>query len=325
MTEEQKNTSSASAAEQAQAWERSMLERIATASIQEQAKARRWRTITRMAWLLFFVGLAWMLMFKSGAKTPAAKGSHTAVVEIRGNISDDAEASASNILTAAKAAFEDAGSKAVILSINSGGGSPVQAGIINDELKRMRTHYNKPLYAVIGDTSASGAYYVAVAADEIFVDKASMVGSIGVLMDGFGFTGAMEKIGVERRLITAGENKGFLDPYSPLKPEQRAHAQNMINQIHAQFIQVVRQGRGAKLKETEGMFSGLVWNGEQAVQMGLADQLGNVRSVARDVVKEEKTVDYTKRDNMAEQLARRFGVAVGVGFAESLQKIPALR
>ena len=325
MTEEQKNTANTSSSEQAQAWERSMLERIATASIQEQAKARRWRTFTRMAWLLFFVGLAWMLMFKSGAKTPAAKGSHTAVIEVRGNIADDAEASASNILTAAKAAFEDAGSKAVILSINSGGGSPVQAGIINDELKRMRAHYNKPLYAVVGDTSASGAYYVAVAADEIFVDKASMVGSIGVLMDGFGFTGTMEKIGVERRLITAGENKGFLDPYSPLKPEQRAHAQNMINQIHAQFIQVVRQGRGAKLKETEGMFSGLVWNGEQAVQMGLAVQLGNVRSVARDVVKVEKTVDYTKRDNMAEQLVRRFGVAVGVGFAESLQKIPALR
>ena len=325
MTEEQKNTSNVSSAEQAQAWERSMLERIATASIQEQAKARRWRTITRMAWLLFFVGLAWMLMFKSGAKTPAAKGSHTAVIEIRGNIADDAESSASNILTAAKAAFEDAGSKAVILSINSGGGSPVQAGIINDELKRMRTHYNKPLYAVVGDTSASGAYYVAVAADEIFVDKASMVGSIGVLMDGFGFTGTMEKIGVERRLITAGENKGFLDPYSPLKPEQRVHAQNMINQIHVQFITVVRNFRGNKLKESPEMFSGLVWNGEQAIQLGLADKLGNVHSVARDIVREEKVVDYTKRDNMAEQLVRRFGVSVGEGAVAALGKLPVLR
>ena len=215
--------------------------------------------------------------------------------------------------------------KDIYIYINSPGGSPVQAGIINDELVRLKALHKNPLYAVVGDSCASGAYYVAVAADKIFVDKASMVGSIGVLMNGFGFTGTMEKIGVERRLLTAGENKGLLDPFSPLKPEHQAHAQNMLDQIHQQFIEVVRKNRGSRLHETPEIFSGLVWTGQQAVQMGLADQLGSVDSVARDVIKQETLVNYTQRDNVAERLARKFGAAVGAGAVRTLQTHPFLQ
>ncbi len=296
-----------------------MLERVALASIREQASARRWRTFVRMAWLVFFAVMAWVLLQRGMPDAARTTAPHTALVEIRGEIADGGDGSASTILAAAKAAFEDAGSRAVILSINSGGGSPVQSGIINDELVRMKTHYKKPLYAVVGDTCASGAYYVAVAADQIFVDKASMVGSVGVLMDGFGFTGTMEKLGVQRRLITAGANKGFLDPFSPMNDTQKAHAQSMLDQVHQQFIGVVRKARGSRLHETPDMFSGLVWTGQQAVQMGLADKLGNADYVAREVVKQERIVDYTKRDNVAEKLARRFGAAVGVGAMQALQ------
>lgn len=302
-----------------------MLEKVALASIREQRAARQWKTFVRMAWLAFFAVLAWMLLQRSTTDARTLTAPHTALVEIRGEIADGTDASASNILAAAKAAFEDGGSTAVILLINSGGGSPVQAGIINDELVRMKTRYKKPLYAVVTDTCASGAYYIAVAADQIYVDKASLIGSVGVLMDGFGFTGTMQKLGVERRLITAGENKGFLDPFSPLNPGQKAHAQAMLGQIHQQFIGVVRKGRGARLKETPGIFSGLVWTGEQTVRMGLADKFGNADSVARDVVKQERIVDYTRRDNVAEKLAKKFGAAVGAGAMHAMQESMTLR
>ena len=308
-----------------QDWERTTLEKIAMASIREQQAARRWRTIVRMAWLAFFVLLAWMLF----QRTPSGMGKvtepHTAMVDIRGEIADGADASASNILPAVEAAFADQGSRAVMLAINSGGGSPVQAGILNEELIRLKKQYNKPLYAVVSDTCASGAYYIAVAADEIYVDKASMIGSVGVLMDGFGFTGTMEKLGVERRLITAGTNKGLMDPFSPLDEGQKAHMQTMLDQIHQQFIQVVREGRGSRLKETPELFSGLVWTGEQAVRMGLADKLGNTSFVAREVAKFERVVDYTQRQNVAERLARRFGSAVGEGAVKALGSMGSWR
>lgn len=308
-----------------QDWERAMLEKIAMASIREQQAGRRWKTFVRMAWLVFFAVLAW-LFFQRGAPDAAKiTAPHTGVVEIRGDIADGSDASAANILPAVKRAFEDAGSKAVVIAINSGGGSPVQAGIINDELRRMKEHYKKPLYAVVGDTCASGAYYIAVAADQIFVDKASMIGSVGVLMDGFGFTGTMEKLGVERRLIAAGSNKGFMDPFSPINETQRAHVQTMLDQIHQQFIQVVRTGRGSRLKETPEMFSGLVWTGQQAIQMGLADKMGGTDFVAREVVKQERVVDYTQRENVAEKLAKRFGAAVGEGAMRAMHATAALR
>ena len=250
---------------------------------------------------------------------------HTALVEIKGEIASGAEASAELIVSSVRAALEDPGTKAVVLLINSPGGSPVQAGMINDEVRRLKALHQKPIYAVVEESCASAAYYIAVAADQIFVDKASIVGSIGVLMDGFGFTGLMDKLGVERRLMTAGENKGFLDPFSPQTPTQRAYAQTMLDQIHQQFIAVVRAGRGDRLKETPETFSGLFWTGQQAITLGLADQLGSLDSVAREVVKAEDVVDYTRRENVAERLVKRFGAALGSGAVHTLQNAPVLR
>lgn len=305
-------------------WERNLLERLAFASLKEQRAARRWKIFVRLAWLGFFVAVAWLVLLRA-APTPDTSATHTAVVEIKGEIASGADASAESIVAAMRSAFEDEGAQAVVLLINSPGGSPVQAGIINDEILRLKAKHNKPIYAVVEESCASAAYYIAVAADKIFVDKASIVGSVGVLMDGFGFTGLMDKLGVERRLLTAGENKGFLDPFSPMNDAQRAYAQNMLNTIHQQFIGVVKKGRGERLKETPETFSGLFWSGEQAVQMGLADQLGSLDYVARDVVKAEDIVDYTRRENVAERLAKRFGAAMGEGAMRTFQSLPALR
>ena len=305
-------------------WERATLERLAFAALEEQRTARRWRNFVRLAWLGFFVVLAWIATHRGGS-TPDVSAPHTALVEIQGEISSGGEASAEVVLTAVRAAFEDQGAVAVVLLINSPGGSPVQAGIINDELRRLRLKHNKPLYAVVEETCASAAYYVAVAADRIFVDKASVVGSIGVLMDGFGFTGLMDKLGVERRLMTAGENKGFLDPFSPQSERQRAFSQAMLDQIHRQFIDAVKAGRGKRLKETPETFSGLFWTGQQAIDLGLADQLGNLDMVARDVIKAEDIVDYTRRENVAERLVKRFGAAIGDGAIKALRFAPAFR
>jgi len=305
-------------------WERQTLEKLAFATLAEQRTARRWRNFVRLAWLAFLVALVW-LAFGQGSPVRDASKPHTAVVEIKGEIASGAQASAELVVAAVRAAFEDDGAKAVVLLINSPGGSPVQAGIINDEIRRLKSKHKKPIYAVVEESCASAAYYIAVAADKIFVDKASIVGSIGVLMDGFGFTGLMDKLGVERRLMTAGENKGFLDPFSPQTPTQRAYAQNMLNQIHQQFIAVVKAGRGKRLKETPETFSGLFWSGQQAIEMGLADQLGNLDFVARDIVKAEEIVDYTQRENVAERLVKRFGAAIGAGAVQAIKSVPALR
>ncbi|MDE2418074.1 MAG: S49 family peptidase [Burkholderiales bacterium] len=305
-------------------WERSTLERLAMAAIDEQRAARRWRNGIRLAWLVLLAALVWMGMERGNTNADVSKP-HTAVVEIKGEIASGSEASAELIVAAMRGAFEDEGAKAVVLLINSPGGSPVQAGIINDEIYRLKAKYNKPIYAVVEETCASAAYYIAAGADKIFVDKASIVGSIGVLMDGFGFTGLMDKLGVERRLMTAGENKGFLDPFSPQTEKQRDFAQAMLNQIHQQFITVVKTGRGKRLKETPETFSGLFWTGQQAIEMGLADQLGNIDFVAREVVKAEELVDYTRRDNVAERLVKRFGASIGQGVALTLKTFPSLR
>ena len=305
-------------------WERATFEKLLFATLEEQRAARRWRTFTRLAWLLFFAFLLWALLGRAGA--PGDKTlPHTAVIEIKGEISSDGDASAETVVAAMRSAFEDTGAQGVVLLINSPGGSPVQAGIINDEIKRLRTKHNKPIYAVVEESCASAAYYIAAAADRIFVDKASIVGSIGVLMDGFGFTGLMEKLGVERRLMTAGENKGFLDPFSPQTEKHRVFAQSMLDQVHKQFIDTVKAGRGKRLKETPELFSGLFWTGQQAVEMGLADQLGNLDFVAREVIKAEDVVDYTRRDNVAERLAKKFGAAIGEGAIRALKTAPAVR
>ena len=301
------------------------MEKLMFATLAEQRTARRWRSFLRLAWLAFFVFLVWALMYRGSPSSTDKALPHTAVVEIKGEIASGSDASAEFVVAAMRAAFEDAGAQAVVLLINSPGGSPVQAGIINDEIKRLKGKYKKPVYAVVEESCASAAYYIAAAADQIFVDKASIVGSIGVLMDGFGFTGLMDKLGVERRLMTAGENKGFLDPFSPQTEKQRAFAQQMLDQVHQQFIDTVKAGRGKRLKESPELFSGLFWTGQQAIEMGLADQLGNLDFVAREVVKAEELVDYTRRDNVAERLAKKFGAAMGEGAMRALKSIPALR
>ena len=308
---------------QSGSWERVTLEKLAFATLHEQRLARRWRNFVRLAWLAFFVALLWIGLSKGGSGKDVSMP-HTAVIDIKGEIASGAEASADLVVSSLRAAFEDRGAQAVVLLINSPGGSPVQAGIINDEIKRLKLLHHKPVYAVVEESAASAAYYIAVATDQIFVDKASIVGSIGVLMDGFGFTGLMDKLGVERRLMTAGENKGFLDPFSPQTERQREFAQAMLNQIHQQFIAVVKEGRGARLKETPETFSGLFWSGQQAIEMGLADHLGSLDYVAREVVKAEEIIDYTNRDNVAERLAKRFGAAMGAGAVQALRSTASL-
>lgn len=312
------------ASSRAISWERETLEKLATAAIVEQRQARRWRNGIRIAWLVFLAALVWLGLDR-GASTADTSLPHTAVVKIEGEIAAGSDASAELIGAAMRSAFEDKGSQAVVLLINSPGGSPVQAGMINDEIRRLKALYSKPVYAVVEETCASAAYYIAVAADKIYVDKASVVGSIGVLMDGFGFTGLMDKLGVERRLMTAGENKGFMDPFSPQTEKQRAFAQTMLDQIHQQFIGAVKAGRGARLKEGPETFSGLFWTGQQAIDMGLADQLGDINYVAREVVKAEDLVDYTRKDNVAERLAKRFGASIGEGAMHALRYAPGLR
>ena len=306
-------------------WERATFEKLMFATLEEQRTARRWRTFVRLAWLSFFVFLLWALMHRGTPSTDKTTA-HTAVIEIKGEIASEGNSSAEAVVAAMRAAYEDSGSQAVVLLINSPGGSPVQAGIINDEIRRLKVKYpKKPVYAVVEESCASAAYYIAAATDRIFVDKASIVGSIGVLMDGFGFTGLMEKLGVERRLMTAGENKGFLDPFSPQTEKHRLFAQSMLDQVHKQFIDAVKAGRGKKLKDAPELFSGLFWTGQQAVELGLADQLGNLDFVAREIVKAEDLVDYTRRDNVAERLAKKFGASIGEGAVRALKAVPALR
>lgn len=293
-------------------WEQKTLEKLAFSALIEQKSRRRWGIFFKFLGFAYLSVLLFALIDWGGG---AHEGRHTAVVYLHGVIDSRGEASAEKVNAALQSAFEEKESVGVVLRINSPGGSPVQAGIINDEIRRLRALYpDKPLYAVVEDLCASGGYYVAAAADRIYVDKASIVGSIGVLMDGFGFTGSMEKLGVDRRLLTAGENKGFLDPFSPQDAKQKAHAQNLLGEIHKQFVAVVKAGRGQRLKETPEMFSGLMWTGSQSVEMGLADGFGTVDSVARDVIKAEKLLDYSVKDNLAERFAKRLGAGAMSGF-----------
>lgn len=312
MNEQDPNASMTGAAQHA------VLAQFAQAYLAQQRSERRWRWFWRLVWL----SVAIIVVVASGRSMLASQAPaspHTALVEVRGEIGADAEASADRLMASLRDAFEDDAAKAVVLRINSPGGSPVQAGLINDEVRRLKALHKKPVYAVCEEMCASAAYYIAVAADEIYVDKASLVGSIGVLMDGFGFVGLLDKLGVERRLMTSGDNKGMLDPYSPRNTRQEELAQAMLTQIHEQFIGVVREGRGERLKEDENTFSGLFWNGQQAVALGLADQLGSLDQVAREVVKLEDIVDYTQHEDITERLAKRFGAAVGMGAVESLR------
>ena len=300
------------------AWERAVLEKLALKSLDEQRRARQWSALFKLIWFgfafLVFAALMGWIGRSDGDK--ATLGKHTALVDLKGVIGVEAKASADKMIPALNQAFKDKNTQGVVLRINSPGGSPVQSGYINDEIKRLRAKYPSiPLYVVVQDLCASGGYYVAVAADKIYVDKASLVGSIGVIMSGFGFTGTMEKLGIERRAYTAGENKDFLDPFQPENPKQKEFAKQMLSEIHQQFIDTVKAGRGKRLKETPDMFSGLIWTGARSVELGLADELGSLDYVAREVIKAERVVDFTPDENYLEQFSKRLGAETGAAFA----------
>lgn len=308
-------------------WEREMLEKVLMAGIREQRAARRWKIFFRLLVLAIVALVVWSISDFDGGSTTvgATSGKHTALVTLSGEIAPDSQASAQKINSALESAFEDSSAAGVILRINSPGGSPVQAGMIYDDIARLRAKYpKKPLYVVVEEICASGGYYVAAAADKIYVDKASIVGSIGVLMDGFGFTGLMDKLGIERRLLTAGRNKGFLDPFSPQTDQQKTYALDMLEQVHQQFIGAVKKGRGNRLKDDPDLFSGLFWTGQRSIELGLADGLGTIDSVARDVLKAPDLVDYTVKENLPERVARRFGAAVGAAAMKTMMMGSAL-
>ena len=307
-------------------WERGLIEKLAGAALKEQRRARLWGIFFKLLTFAYVTVIIVLAVDWKGGSGESA-GRHTALVEVSGIIAPGADASAERVTGALQAAFKDKNTVGVLVRINSPGGSPVQAHNIYEEMRRLRSkHPGIPLHAVIEDLCASGGYYVAAGADRIFVSKSSIVGSIGVRMDSFGVTGLMDKLGVERRLLTAGDNKGFLDPFLPVDEKQKQHAQALLNDVHQQFIGVVREGRGKRLKETPDMFSGLIWTGQKSVELGLADAFGSLDSVAREVIKAERIVDYTQKENIAEKFARRFGAgAAGALLELALRQAPQLR
>ena len=293
-------------------WQVDVISKLAFAAVDEQRRARKWSVFFKALFFVYLLVLFIMAVTSSDGTANLGKATeHTALVEVQGIIADGADASADNIIQGLRAAFKEPNAKAIILRINSPGGSPVQAGYVYDEIKRLRIkHKDKKVYAVITDMCASGGYYIAVAADEIYADKASIVGSIGVLMNGFGFTEAMKKLGVERRLYTAGTSKGFLDPFSDVKPSDKEHIQSLLGTIHKQFIDTVKEGRGKRLVDDEKLFTGLIWTGEESVALGLTDGLGSSGFVAREIIEAEKIIDYTPRPNYLDRFADRLGVAM---------------
>ena len=311
-----------------QPWERKLIEELALSSLQERRRSRRWGMFFKLLYVLLLIMLIGMMLPNEIPETASRQQPHTALVNLNGIIMDESEAGADNIIAGLQDAFENSHVKGVIIQINSPGGSPVQAGYINDEIRRLKKlHPDTPVYAVVRDMCASGGYYVAVAADEIYVDKASIVGSIGVLMDGFGFVNSMDKLGVERRLLTAGKHKGIMDPFSPMTEFDQKYVQKLLDQMHQQFIQVVKEGRGDRLKENDQIFSGLFWTGEESVKLGLADGLGNSSYVARELIQAEEIVDYTPREDLLERFARQLGAesAILLDKIWSGASLPAIR
>jgi protease-4 len=301
-------------------WEQEVIEKLATASLKEQRRARRWGIFFKLLGFAYLTFLLLLVLDWRG-QDGLTSGKHSALVDVVGVIDPKGDASADRVTEALQNAFKNKNTQGVILRINSPGGSPVQAGIIYDEIRRLRGIYpNVPMYAVVEDICASGGYYIAAAADKIYVDKASIIGSIGVIMDGWGFTGTMEKLGVERRALASGENKAFLDPFSPVDDKQKRHAQSMLDEIHKQFIDVVRKGRGKRLRESPDIFSGLLWTGAKSIELGLSDGLGSVDFVAREVIKAEDIFDYTKKQDFGERFARRFGAVMAGALAKVLSQ-----
>lgn len=299
-----------------------IVQRLAFAAINEQRRSRRWRIFFLILTFIYLTPLLLIMLDATGMNIfdmeKSRSGKHTAVVKMTGVIAEGTQASAESIISGLQDAFDDKNTAGVILEINSPGGSPVQSAYIYDEIKRLRAkHEEIPLYVVVTDIAASGGYFVASAADDIYVNKSSLVGSIGVRMDSFGLVGLIEKLGIERRLLTAGEHKGLLDPFLPQNELEKQHLQSMLDQVHKHFIDAVKQGRGERLKESSpGLFSGLVWSGEEAIQLGLVDQYGSTEQVARDVIKQEDIVDFTSRELLLDRLANRVGAAFGASISQ---------
>lgn len=304
MTDPAKETSSGK-------FEQSLVNELAREVLHEQRRNRRWGIFFKSLFALYLLSFLVIFVAKNTEITSFSGEKHTALIEINGVIATNTEARADYVVTGLRHAFEDKNTQGIILRINSPGGSPVQAGYINDEIKRLREeHPDIPLYAVITDICASGGYYIAAAADKIYANKASIVGSIGVIMSGFGFVDAIEKLGVERRLLHAGKNKGFLDPFQPLKQDEESHIQGLLDEIHQQFINVVKEGRGDRLVDDEKLFSGLFWSGEESIKLGLVDELASASEVARDVIGAEDIVDFTRRENYLDRFAKQMGSAM---------------
>lgn len=288
--------------------DREILERLAFESLREQRRSRRWGIFFKSLFAVYLIAL--FVLFRSDGVSPPA-GAHTAMVDVDGVIAPQGDAAADRVVSGLRAAFEARAAKGVILRINSPGGSPVQSSYINQEIHRLRAHHpDKPIYAVVTDICASGGYYVAAAADKIYANESSIVGSIGVLMNGFGFVETLEKLGVERRLMTAGKFKGMLDPFSPLDPRMQQHAQALLDEVHTEFINAVKAGRGDRLAQDEQIFSGLIWTGREAKELGLIDDFGSPGYVAREVIGEKKIIDYTPQEDLFQKFADRIGVAI---------------
>jgi protease-4 len=293
-----------------QQWERSVLEKVALASVIEQRRTRRWNIFFKLLLLTYIIFISSLAMSPMSDVSTLSKGPHTAMVDVKGIIVSGGEADAESIIKSLKNAVKDPNTKGIVLRVNSPGGSPVQSSYVYEAIRELKnTHPTLPIYAVVEDLCASGCYFIASAADKIFVNQSSIVGSIGVVMNGFGFTDTMKSLGVERRLYTAGEHKGFLDPFSNVKPAEKAHVQGMLNDIHTEFIESVKSGRGERLAENPDLFSGLVWAGSESIELGLTDAIGDVRSVAKNEIGEEKIVDFTAQQPFLEKLAKSMGAA----------------
>ena len=300
-------------------WEREVLEKLVMASVTEHRRARRWGIVFKSLLLAYAVVALWLIAEPLSGRKHSDSGQHTAVISVAGPIVDGAETNADNIIEGLRAAVESKGTKGIILKMNTPGGSPVQAAYVYQEIRRLKQEKpDLPIHAVVSDLCASGGYYIASAADKIFVSPSSVVGSIGVIMNGFGFVDAMKNLGIERRLMTAGEHKAILDPFTQVNPAEKSHIQGLINDVHRQFIDAVKQGRGERLKENPDLFSGLVWTGDESIRLGLADQIGDVRSVAKEVIGAKELVDFTTQERLIERLSHRIGASFGQSVAEML-------
>ena len=310
----------------AENWEREILEKVALAAVNEQTRARRWGVFFKSLTFLYLAILIGAALYPNLKKEMSVDGKgHTAVIDIVGVIAEGKDVNADSVIKSLRSAVKDKNTKGIILHSNSPGGSPVQSAYIYEEIRSIKKENPKlPIYAVVSDICASGCYYIAAASDKIFVSPASLIGSIGVLMDGFGFVDTMKNIGVERRLLTAGAHKAMLDPFSPPNPDETAYMQGLINQVHQQFITAIKDGRGTRLKETPDMFSGLVWTGEEGIKLGIADAYGSDRSVAKDLIGADKLVDFTESDQFLDKVMGKMGTSFGHALTSVLQ-MPTLR